>query len=224
MKQSLVFAAVLAAAYFFCGDPAAPKTFAVSKVQFRDTDSDSAIDQGEQVVLTFNQPIVLFGPALAEAFIDYDFSGGGKGNAIGEKEAANGFPLIVSEPVSEKDMLFALAPSGYTTRFTFVLSGATMSVPNDTQVSVPFGKLLNATGGYQTIRGTPVTSEESSGAIGEPLAALGSRDQYSSALSRAVPLSSYPPLTRILPVASRVAGNSLLAKAIDPVARQVPVA
>ncbi|MHB8872354.1 MAG: carboxypeptidase-like regulatory domain-containing protein [Myxococcaceae bacterium] len=162
------------AAYFFCADPSAPKTFAVSKIQFRDTlpppptGPNSALNQGETVVLTFNQPIFLIGSAPAEAFIDADFDGDGKREMLGEKGAANGFPMIASEPTSEKDTLFTLVQSGYTTRFTFVFSGGTLSVANNTQVSVPFGKLLNATGGYQTIWGTPVTSEESSGATAIP--------------------------------------------------------
>jgi hypothetical protein len=102
------------------------------------------------------------GTTAAEAYIDYDFNADGKQETPGEKGATSGFPIVSSEPTNEKDTLFALQPSGYTTRFTFVLTGATVGVPNLVPVSVLFSKLLNATTGYQTVWGTPVTTDESS--------------------------------------------------------------
>ena len=152
------------AAYFFVADPATPKPFSVATIQFRDTSipPNGTLNVGETVVLTFNQPLSQIGPTPAEAFIDFDFDADTKMVTPGEKGAATGFALVASEPVAEKDTLFALQPSSYTTRFTFVLAGATVGVPNLTPISVPFGKLLTATGGYQTIWGTPIASEESS--------------------------------------------------------------
>ncbi len=153
-------------AYFFGGDPANPKPFAVSTIQWQDTTGpmgapDGNLNMGERVIIRFNQPIKLIGGFAAEAFIDYDFAA--PGTVTGEKGAPNGFPIVDSEPTQERDRLFDLVASGYTSRFVFVPSygGTANAIPRNTQILILFSRLSNVQGGYQTIWGVPVTSDES---------------------------------------------------------------
>ncbi|MBI3180796.1 MAG: carboxypeptidase regulatory-like domain-containing protein [Myxococcales bacterium] len=152
------------AAYFFGGSSSSPKPFALSTIEYKDQPpGDSILNNGETVVVNFNQPIRLIGSAPAEAFVDYDFNTTNpKGSDFGEKGFQSGFLISASEPMSEPDALFALAPSGYTTRYVFTFGAATVGVANQTPVEIAFSKLLNAQGGYQTIWGVPVTADESS--------------------------------------------------------------
>ncbi len=152
------------AAYVFCGDPATPKPFSVLSIQYKDNPpANQVLNAGELVVATFNQPIAVVGSPAADGFVNYDINNTSTiGDVQGETGFATGFSIFPAEPVNEKDTLFVLLPSGYTSRYEFVFSGATVGVPNNTTVSIAFGKLMNASGGYQTLWGVPIASDASS--------------------------------------------------------------
>lgn len=156
-------------AYFFGGDPAMPKMFAIEKITYRrpagNPSTGMRLELGDRVIVTFNQPIRQVLSQQVEVLIELDLDGmGGRGNALGEKSLmgamtpnTSGFPLFANEPVAEPMSTFSNMPSGYTTRYEFTYNGlGYLNVPVGTNFHVFFSEIPSSLFGYRTLWGTGI--------------------------------------------------------------------
>ena len=155
-------------AYFFGGDPAAPKMFAIEKITYRrpasNTSTQQRLELGDTVVITFNQPIRQLS-AQAEVLIEADLNGSSvRGDAQGEKSLTgammpntNGFPITQVEPTAEPNSTFTNLASNYTTRFEFAYNGVGyLNVAIGTVFHVTFSEIPSSLFGYRTLWGTGI--------------------------------------------------------------------
>ncbi|MBK7858530.1 MAG: carboxypeptidase regulatory-like domain-containing protein [Archangiaceae bacterium] len=167
-------------AYFFGGDPATPKPFAIEKVTFKrnvaNPSTQMRLEPGDRVTLLFNQPVRNSGGQSVEVLIDFDINGSGtRGDVVGEKSLAaaampntTGFLTVANEPFGEPMSTFTNLLSGYTTRHEFIYTGAMyVPVPIGTQFTATFSEIPSSVFGYRTIWGAGVEAD-AVGALSAP--------------------------------------------------------
>ncbi|MFL5321898.1 MAG: carboxypeptidase-like regulatory domain-containing protein [Myxococcaceae bacterium] len=162
--------------YFFGGDPATPKPFALTSITFKDQNLNATLDNGETVFATFNQPIggfpASFGTHLY-LFINQDIGTpvGGTAGTIGDfpgelnfrgtASPPSPFELFVSEPPPlPANATLVLAPRliGYGSVWTARLP-ISVSVPNGTQMQIQFNREVGTGFGHQTAWGQVITQD-----------------------------------------------------------------
>ncbi|HSP78981.1 MAG TPA: carboxypeptidase-like regulatory domain-containing protein, partial [Myxococcaceae bacterium] len=169
--------------YFVSGDSRSPKSTALPgfvSVAFKDGSAASAVNQvldnGECVIVTFNQLVVQpegGGAALAPVFVNAELN---NANNHGEFGAATGFPLRPAAPPANvagcfsEDTYYPIDTSSfqYTPRYYFtftssasVAGGPTATVPVGTKVRLGFGHHQSKTSSapYETAWGVPLTTD-----------------------------------------------------------------
>jgi hypothetical protein len=160
------------AAYFFVGDPAMPKPFAIERVTYKrpalNMSTATRLELGDRVIVVFNQPIRLVAGQNVEVLIDYDINNmNGKGDVPGEKsppgatmQQTNGFVTLPNEPIAEPMSTFANLASGYTTRYEFTYGApGTVTVPTGTSFTLFFSEIPSSLNGYRTLWGTGVEAD-----------------------------------------------------------------
>lgn len=145
--------------FFFGGDTLTAKPLGALVAKFTDSNANSLLNAGETVVLTFDQPVGMFGSPSPQAFVDADLNASGIiGDYTGERGySGNGFSVYRNEPVSEPGALFPLASSGYTTRYVFTYSGPNLAV--GAQVHLALSRLPFPSAGLQTTWGQVLVND-----------------------------------------------------------------
>lgn len=157
--------------YFFGGEPLMPRPFAVTSVKFRKATpmGPGALQSGDSVFITFNQPIAPRSPGSTPVslFFDSDINNDGMRTLQGEKGAPTGWLIYPTEYIAEPGADFVCQGSGYTTRYSFTYLGPPMfAISPNTPVFLNFSKLMNTDQGYQTIWGVSITGDETTPLIG----------------------------------------------------------
>jgi hypothetical protein len=151
--------------FFFGGDIASPIPFAIEKVTYRKGAGNiqGFIETGDTVVVIFNQPIKNIGGGAVEMQFQSNIGNTATiGDFRGEFGDPNGISIFPNEPFFETGATFPNVPSGYTTRYEIAPLITASPVNNGVAVKVLFHKLNNTLGGYQTIWGTTVDTDEMS--------------------------------------------------------------
>ncbi len=160
--------------YFISGDVKTPRTSSASSlasVAFKDgsagTAANNVLDNGECVIVTFNQVVVRPGATNSlEAFINADLNAATT-LGVGEFGATSGFSVMPMAPpffranCIEEQVVYPVDTANfiYTPRYYFLATmAATVSVPTNTLVRLGFNKQFLAGGAtYETAWATPLT-------------------------------------------------------------------
>ena len=166
--------------FFFTGEPSTPRAVGISEIRYQETSTSgvtaSEINPGERIYVNFSAPIArTYGAGLyVQVFFDANIGDGASVNRIGDVPGelgnAVGFDLFEDEPTAPirtrtpaETAPFAITPSGYSSRFSFVYNGAFPLNPSNLRVNVAFDKLASRSSGstngtYESIWAQPVTS------------------------------------------------------------------
>lgn len=171
--------------FFFGGDPSAPKAFDVTSITFEDSTPDNTLTSGEQLYVTFNQPVGSHYsgssnvPPVMFLFVNQDLGTPTSGtpgtvgdypgelNYRGFQNPPSPFQLTIEEPPPGPVGLPVLIPilqANYSTvwgmRVPPTGGTAVYSFPVGTQMQIQFS-LPSSTGvGFDTIWNQPITQDE----------------------------------------------------------------
>jgi hypothetical protein len=175
--------------FFFGGDVATPRAPALAEFRYQETALPPAaaaqqINDGERIYVNFNVPVARVGiqSPVVQVFFNADIDNNGTigGSSIGEvgNNSGIGFNLFLDEPTSPyvtrtnqpEQAVFPILTSGYSTRYSFVYSAASIGgatplqflSPNNTSMVVAFSRLpIRTTDTYETIWGQPIVGDVS---------------------------------------------------------------
>lgn len=155
--------------FFWGGDPNAPQSVIIDRVEFVDTDMDMMLTPGEQVYVYFSSPVVRrtnpgFGSETLFAYVNFDQNASGiigdSAYEVGAPYGDSGFSLNASEPVGP-DPIFYPSTQGITGRWAFsyhfALSGHP-NIPVGTAVRIDFDRQMNNGTGLYSAWGALLTN------------------------------------------------------------------